>query len=96
MQDYDQLLIATGARPLCPEVAGFNVEGIFGLSTLASGIRIQQFIEQTKPRKAVVVGGGYMGLEMAEALVRQKLDVSLGTTRSFCNQEWICCCRFDR
>jgi NADPH-dependent 2,4-dienoyl-CoA reductase/sulfur reductase-like enzyme len=76
-ESYDQLLIATGARPFCPKVPGSNADGIFGLSTLASGLRVQQFIEQNKPRKAVVVGGGYIGLEMAEALVRQKLDVSL-------------------
>ncbi len=74
---YDQLLIATGARPYCPNLPGTNCEGIFGLSTLASGIRVQKFIEQHKPQTAVVVGGGYIGLEMAEALVRQNLDVSL-------------------
>lgn len=76
-EHYDQLLIATGARPFCPDVAGSDAEGIFGLSTLASGIRIQKFLKEQKPEKAVVVGGGYIGLEMAEALVRQKMKVSL-------------------
>lgn len=76
-EPYDQLLIATGAHPLCPDVPGSDADGIFGLCTLRSGIRIQEFLARQKPRKAVVVGGGYIGLEMAEALVRQKLDVSL-------------------
>jgi len=76
-EPFDQLLIATGARPFCPDVPGAGVKGIFGLSTLISGIRVKEFIRQNNPRKAVVVGGGYIGLEMAEALVRQKLEVSL-------------------
>ena len=76
-EPYDQLLIATGARPICPEVPNADAEGIFGLSTLASGLRIQEFLERNMPRRAVVVGGGYIGLEMAEALVRRGLDVSL-------------------
>jgi NADPH-dependent 2,4-dienoyl-CoA reductase/sulfur reductase-like enzyme len=76
-EPYDQLLIATGACPFCPDVPGSGSAGIFGLSTLASGIRIHAFVKENHPRQAVVVGGGYIGLEMAEALVRQKLEVSL-------------------
>ncbi len=76
-EPYDQLLIATGARPFCPDVPGADAEGIFGLSTLASGIRVQEFMAREKPQRALVVGGGYIGLEMAEALVRRNLEVSL-------------------
>jgi NADPH-dependent 2,4-dienoyl-CoA reductase/sulfur reductase-like enzyme len=76
-EPYDQLLVATGARPFCPKVPGAGAEGIFGLSTLTSGIRIHAFVKDNHPKQAVVVGGGYIGLEMAEALVRQKLDVSI-------------------
>lgn len=76
-ESYDQLLIATGARPFCPVVPHADSEGIFGLTTLASGLRVQKFIEDNEPRRAVVVGGGYIGLEMAEALVRRGLNVSL-------------------
>jgi len=76
-EPFDQLLIATGARPYCPDVPCAGAEGIFGLSTLTSGIRVKNFIKEKKPQKAVVVGGGYIGLEMAEALVRQNLEVSL-------------------
>ncbi len=76
-EPYDQLLIATGAAAISPTLPGSDSEGIFGLSTLASGIQIQQFMDRQLPRRAVVVGGGYIGLEMAEALVRQGLQVSL-------------------
>ena len=76
-EPYDQLLIATGARPSCPEIPNADAAGIFGLSTLASGLRVHEFMSTKKPKSAVVVGGGYIGLEMAEALVRQGLDVSL-------------------
>ena len=74
---YDQLLIATGAAAFLPELPGSDADGIFGLSTLASGIRVHRFLEEQNPRRAVVVGGGYIGLEMAEALVRKGLQVSL-------------------
>lgn len=76
-EPYDQLLIATGAAAFLPELPGSDVDGIFGLSTLASGIRVHRFLEEQSPRRAVVVGGGYIGLEMAEALVRKGLQVAL-------------------
>lgn len=76
-QPYDQLLIATGAESIFPKLDNSEADGIFGLSTLASGIRVQQFMDRQLPRRAVVVGGGYIGLEMAEALVRQGLQVAL-------------------
>ncbi len=56
-EDYDQLLIATGAEAIMPELPGSDADGIFGLSTLASGIRVQQYMEREQPRRAVVVGG---------------------------------------
>jgi NADPH-dependent 2,4-dienoyl-CoA reductase/sulfur reductase-like enzyme len=76
-EPYDQLLIATGAIPVCPELPGSGVNGIFGLSTLASGIRVNDFIRERKPQKTIIVGGGYIGLEMAEALVTRGLEVTL-------------------
>ncbi len=74
---YDQLLIATGASPFCPRLPGSDAEGIYGLSTLESGLRVRRALEQAMPRRVVVVGGGYIGLEMAEAFVRLGLEVSL-------------------
>jgi NADPH-dependent 2,4-dienoyl-CoA reductase/sulfur reductase-like enzyme len=74
---FDQLLIATGAVPFCPELPGADADGIFGLSTLQSGLRVRDFLDRAQPRRAVVVGGGYIGLEMAETLVIRGLGVSL-------------------
>jgi NADPH-dependent 2,4-dienoyl-CoA reductase/sulfur reductase-like enzyme len=76
-ESYDQLLIATGAIPVCPDLPGSGVNGIFGLSTLASGIRVNDFIREHKPENAIIVGGGYIGLEMAEALVTLGMQVTL-------------------
>ena len=74
---YDHLMIATGAVPVCPEVPGSDADGLYGLHSLQSGIRVRQVVDTEKPRQAVVIGGGYIGLEMAEALIMRDLDVSL-------------------
>jgi NADPH-dependent 2,4-dienoyl-CoA reductase/sulfur reductase-like enzyme len=76
-ESYDQLLIATGAIPFCPALPGADAQGIFGISTLESGIRVRRVVDEERPRRAVVVGGGYIGLEMAEAFVLRGMDVSL-------------------
>jgi len=76
-EPYDQLLIATGAVPYCPALPGLAARGIYGLSTLESGIRIRQVVDSEKPRQAVIIGGGYIGLEMAEALILRGLEVAL-------------------
>jgi NADPH-dependent 2,4-dienoyl-CoA reductase/sulfur reductase-like enzyme len=76
-EPFDQLLIATGALPYCPEVPGSNADGIYGIHSLQSGIAVRNAVDNEKPRTAVVVGGGYIGLEMAEALIMRGLDVSL-------------------
>src|SRR5262245_33739514 len=74
---FDQVLIATGAVPLRPEVPGINASGIYGLSTLQSGIAVREAVDRDTPQRAVIIGGGYIGLEMAEALVLRGLQVSL-------------------
>jgi NADPH-dependent 2,4-dienoyl-CoA reductase/sulfur reductase-like enzyme len=76
-QNYDQLLIATGAKAFCPDLPGTDAEGVFGISTLKSGINIERYLKEKKPLRAVIVGGGYIGLEMAEALLIRGLNVSL-------------------
>jgi len=76
-EPFDQLLIATGALPYCPEVPGSGADGIYGIHSLQSGIAVRNAVDNEKPGTAVVVGGGYIGLEMAEALVMRGLDVSL-------------------
>ena len=74
---YDHLLIATGATPLCPDLPGADAVGICGVNTLESGLNIRRRLDQGGMKKGVVVGGGYIGLEMAEALVMNGLEVSL-------------------
>jgi NADPH-dependent 2,4-dienoyl-CoA reductase/sulfur reductase-like enzyme len=74
---YDQLLIATGAVPFCPDLPGAGALDICGVSTLESGLEIRRRLDNGGIKKAVVVGGGYIGLEMAEALVLNGLEVSL-------------------
>jgi len=76
-EPYDQLLIATGAVPLCPDLPGADADNICGVNTLESGLDIRRRLDKGGMKKGVVVGGGYIGLEMAEALVRDGLEVSL-------------------
>jgi NADPH-dependent 2,4-dienoyl-CoA reductase/sulfur reductase-like enzyme len=76
-EPFDQLVVATGSVPTRPDVPGVDAEGIFGVQTLADGVSVRQAVDEREPRRAVVVGGGYVGLEMAEALVRRGLEVAL-------------------
>ncbi|HEU0265159.1 MAG TPA: FAD-dependent oxidoreductase [Geobacterales bacterium] len=76
-EPYDQLLIATGAIPFCPHVPGVDSRGIFGVCSLQSAIVLQRFLEKEQPRRAVIVGGGYIGLEMAEAFLLRGMSVTL-------------------
>jgi len=76
-ESWDELLIATGASPIRPDLPGMDAEGVFSLSILQTGIDAYEFIEKNKPKKAVVVGGGYIGIEMAEALLARGMEVSL-------------------
>lgn len=76
-EPYDQLLIATGALPVRPDVPGANAEGIHGVNTLESGIRLRQIVDEGRVRRAVIVGGGYIGLEMAEAMCLRGVETYL-------------------
>lgn len=76
-EPYDDLLIATGARPIIPKVPGHDADGVLAVHTLESGLRVREALERLKPRHAVVVGGGYVGLEMAEAFLLLGLEVRL-------------------
>ena len=64
---YDKLLFATGAVPAIPPVEGADAAGIFSLSTLESGIAVRRFVDEERPEHVTIIGGGYIGLEMAEA-----------------------------
>jgi NADPH-dependent 2,4-dienoyl-CoA reductase/sulfur reductase-like enzyme len=75
-ESYDQLVVATGATPVRPDLPGIGAAGVHGLQVLDDGIAVERDV-RAGARRAVVVGGGYIGLEMAEALVRRGLDVTL-------------------
>lgn len=77
VEPFDQLMVATGATPRRPPLPGADATGIFGVQTLDDAIALAQFMEAQSPTRAVIVGGGYIGLEMAEALLMRGLDVSL-------------------
>ena len=76
-ESYDQLLIATGALPICPKLPGSDANQICGINTLASGLDLRKRLDKGDLKKGIIVGGGYIGLEMAEALVRHGLEVTL-------------------
>lgn len=76
-ETWDDLLIATGASPVVPQSENIDAPGIFSLSTLQSGINVNNFINENKPAKAVIVGGGYIGIEMAEALLARSIEVTI-------------------
>jgi len=71
------LLIATGAAPVKAEVPGIDLPGVMVLKTLEDGRRIKQFLAESRVRQAVIVGMGYVALEMAESLRQLGLDVSM-------------------
>ena len=76
-EQFDQLVVATGAIPSRPDLPGAEADGIYGIQVLDDGIDVRRAVDAGNVRNAVVVGGGYIGLEMAEALVTRGLDVAL-------------------
>ena len=74
---YDHLVLATGAEPARPEIAGIGLPGVFHVNDLQSTLALHRFLEAEHPRKAAIIGGGYIGLEMAEALVTKGIEVTL-------------------
>lgn len=76
-ESYDDLMIATGAVPVRPPLPGVDAKGVHGVQILDDGVAIVEALEEREARRAVVVGGGYVGLEMAEAMVMRGLEVSL-------------------
>lgn len=74
---YDNLVIATGARPAWPTLTGSDLQGVFGLRTLESGLAVQRFLAEQRPKKAVIIGSGYIGIEMAETFRRLGLEVTM-------------------
>ena len=77
-EQWDKLLIATGSVPMRPPVPGIQADGVMGVDTLDSGILLKKWVEEHRPQNIVVIGGGYIGIEMAEAMnCHLGLNVSL-------------------
>ncbi len=74
---YDRLLIATGGRPKIPNLPGFDLPGVVALNSLDDGRKIKAYIEANAVKKVVIIGMGYIGLEMAEALRARTIDVEM-------------------
>ena len=76
-ESYDKLVLSPGAAPIIPPLPGVDLPGVFTLRNLPDMDKIKTFIDQKKPARAVVVGGGFIGLEIAENLAHKGIDVSL-------------------
>jgi NADPH-dependent 2,4-dienoyl-CoA reductase/sulfur reductase-like enzyme/rhodanese-related sulfurtransferase len=74
---YDALVLSTGATPVRPRISGIDLPGVFALRSLEDVDRMRAWIEERKAARAAVVGGGFIGLEMTENLVRRGLEVTL-------------------
>lgn len=74
---YDNLILSPGAEPIKPNIKGINANNVFTLRNIPNTFKIKSYIENEKPKTAVVVGGGYIGVEMAENLAKAGLDVSI-------------------
>ncbi len=77
IESYDYLILSTGSTPLKPPIPGIDAPNIFSLWNIPDTDTIKSYIDTRKPKRAIVVGGGFIGLEMAENLHDQGLDVSV-------------------
>lgn len=77
IESYDKLILSPGARPSIPPLPGVDAERLFTLRTVEDTYRIAEFIEREQPRRATVVGAGFIGLEMAENLRERGLEVTV-------------------
>ena len=76
-ETYDNLILSMGAEPIRPNIEGADGSNIFTLRNIPDTLKIKSYIGAAKPRSAVVIGGGYIGVEMAENLVKAGLKVSV-------------------
>lgn len=75
--EYDKLVFATGASPFIPPIKGVDLKGVFSLRKVEDAIAIRDLVESEKINKAVVIGGGFIGLETAENLFEKGVEVTL-------------------
>lgn len=76
-EKYDHLILSPGAEPIIPNIKGMESANVFTLRNIPDTLKIKNYIDTEKPESAVVIGGGYIGVEMAENLAKAGLDVSI-------------------
>ena len=76
-ESYDKLLLSPGASPVRPPLKGIDSEGIFTLRNVTDTDRIKRYLDEKQVKRAAIVGGGFIGLEMAENLVHAGVEVSV-------------------
>ena len=76
-ESYDELILSMGAEPIKPSIPGIDSAKVFTLRNIPDTYRIKDYIEENNPRSAVIVGGGFIGVEMAENLTHAGLDVTM-------------------
>ncbi len=79
---YDRLLIATGASPIVPNLPGFDLPGVVALKSLEDGRKIKDYLSKNNVRKVIILGMGYIALEMSEALRSRDIEVDMIKPRS--------------
>lgn len=76
-ESYDNIILSPGAEPFKPNISGIEAANVFTLRNIPDTLKIKSYIETAEPRSAVVIGGGYIGVEMAENLAKAGLQVSI-------------------
>jgi len=76
-ESYDKLILSPGAEPIKPPLDGIGIDNVFSLRNIPDMDRIKDYVDTTKPGSAVVVGGGFIGLEMTENLVARGVKVTV-------------------
>lgn len=76
-EPYDRLVIATGASAVRPDLPGLELPGVFVLRELSDGAAIKDYLGRDKPARAIIIGAGYIGMEMAEALRGRGIEVTV-------------------
>lgn len=76
-ETYDKLILSPGAKPLMPNISGMDSNRIFTLKTVEDTFKMKKFIQDKNPKRVVIIGGGFIGMEMLENLLNLGLEVTL-------------------
>lgn len=76
-ETYDKLVLSPGAKPIIPNIEGIDNQKIFTIRNIPDTYKVKEYIESNKPKSAVIVGGGYIGIEMMDNLAKLGIDVTV-------------------